>query len=177
MENQINDQYLIEEILDMAPRPSTNHMELMSEIWLQLKNYFGKKCIVANESSLYLTKEDVNEFKNDVGKLINLYKNTKETIPDIAVYCDKNQRFLKGYVGIPQLVVEIVSPTSVKMDLIKKKELYKEFNVLEYWAIDPIDKEIIIFTDGKEFSYELSDKVSSHKFEGLVIDLSEVELI
>lgn len=183
MENLINDQYLIEEVLDMTPRPTTNHMELMLEILLQLRLYFGKKCIVANESSLYLTKEDINEFKNDVIKLMSLYKNTKETIPDVAVYCDKNQRFLKGYIGVPQLVVEILSPSNAEDDLITKKELYESFGIPEYWIVSPMKLEIYQYSLNKDNRYEsvgrvsFKQKIKSRRFEGLEVDLSEVELI
>lgn len=184
MENLMNDEYLIEEVLDMSPpRPTTNHMELMSEIWLQFKNYFGKKCMVANESSLYLTKEDISIFKNDIAKLINLYKNTKETIPDIAVYCDKNQRFLKGYVGVPQIVVEVLSPSNSTDDTEVKKQIYENFGVLEYWIVDPQMKQVFIHViDGSKYELKgtynfIEEEIKSIKFDNLVVDIKDIELV
>lgn len=172
----MNNEDLLEDILGMTPRPNTNHMRLLRSVARQLEDYFKKRCEVAVECSLYLTKEDLAKYDDDI-ELFKLIKKEKEYIPDVAIYCDKRSDKKTCFIGVPSLVVEIISPSSVKMDLIKNKELYKEFKVLEYWAIDPMDKEIIIFTDSKEFNYELGDKVSSQKFEGLEIDLSEVELI
>lgn len=176
MENLINDEYLLEEMLGMTPRPNSNHMRLLRSVTRQLEDYFQKRCEVATECSLYLTKEDLAKYDDEI-ELFKLIKEQTEYIPDIAIYCDKRSDKKTCFIGVPNLIVEIVSPSSVKMDLIKKKKLYEEYEVLEYWAIDPMDKEIKIFTDGKEFVYGFEGKVSSKKFENLRIDVSEVELI
>lgn len=48
-----------------------------------------------------------------------------EVTPDLAVYCDKNQVFYSGYIGIPQLIIEVLSPSNSDDDLITKKDLYE----------------------------------------------------
>ena len=54
--------------------------------------------------------------------------------------------------GAPELVIEILSPGRVnaRRDLQIKRELYEIYNVPEYWAIKPQEKEIEIFRLGKE---------------------------
>lgn len=173
----------INNIKFISPRPRYNHVELQGEIYIQLKQYFGKKCNVSIEAALFLTKEDHKEVKNDKNKMDALIKaKNAEVAPDVAVYCDKSQIFYRGFIGIPQLVVEVLSPTNSDDDLIVKKDLYESYGVPEYWIVSPMSKKIWIYSL-KESKYELqtscllSDKFKSTRFQDLEIDLSEVELI
>lgn len=173
----------IDSIKFMSPRPRYNHVELQGEIYIQLKQYFGKKCNVSIEAALFLTKEDHKEVKNDKNKMDALIKaKNAEVAPDVAVYCDKSQIFYRGFIGVPQLVVEVLSPTNSDDDLIVKKDLYESYGVPEYWIVSPMSKKIWLYSL-KENKYELqtscslSDKFKSTRFQDLEIDLSEVELI
>lgn len=167
----------------ISPIPRFNHIELQGEIYIQLKQYFGKKCNVAIEAALFLTTENPSEVKIDKNKMDALVKAKKaEVAPDVAVYCDKSQIFYRGFIGIPQLVVEVLSPSNSDDDLIVKKDLYESYGVPEYWIVSPMSKKVWIYllVDTK---YELkktcllSDKFKSIRFEDLEVDLSEVELI
>ena len=184
----INEDFLqkeewINNIKFMSPRPRYNHIELKGEIYMQLKQYFKKRCNVSIEAALFLTKDDPIEIKNDKNKIDLLVKSkTAEVAPDVAVYCDKNQIFYRGYIGIPQLVVEVLSPSNADDDLIVKKDLYEKYGVPEYWIISPMSKKVWIYMliDNKyelKNSCTLNDKFTSTRFEELEIDLSEVELI
>lgn len=167
----------------MTPRPRYNHVELQGEIYLQLRQYFKRKCNVSIEASLFLTKEDPKLIKSDKNKIDELIKSKKaEVAPDVAVYCDKSQIFYRGYIGIPQLVVEVLSPSNSDDDLIVKKDLYEEYGVPEYWIVSPMSKKIWIYEliDNKyelKHSCTLNDKFKSTRFSELEIDLSEIELI
>lgn len=57
--------------------------------------------------------------------------------PDISVICDKNKLTDRGCKGAPDFVIEIVSPSSRKMDYSIKNALYSEAGVREYWIVDP----------------------------------------
>ena len=173
----------INNIKFMSPRPRYNHIELQGEIYMQLKQYFKKRCNVSIEAALFLTKDDPIEIKSDKNKIDLLVKSKKaEVAPDVAVYCDKNQIFYRGYIGIPQLVVEVLSPSNADDDLIVKKDLYEKYGVPEYWIISPMSKKVWIYMliDNKyelKNSCTLNDKFTSTRFEELEIDLSDVELI
>ena len=173
----------INNIKFMSPRHRYNHIELQGEIYMQLKQYFKKKCNVSIEAALFLTKDDPIEIKNDKNKIDLLVKSKKaEVAPDVAVYCDKNQVFYRGYIGIPQLVVEVLSPSNSDDDLIVKKDLYEKYGVPEYWIVSPMSKKVWIYmlVDNKyelKHSCTLSDRFTSTRFEELEIDLSDVELI
>ena len=173
----------INNIKFMSPRHRYNRIELQGEIYMQLKQYFKKKCNVSIEAALFLTKDDPIEIKNDKNKIDLLVKSKKaEVAPDVAVYCDKNQVFYRGYIGIPQLVVEVLSPSNSDDDLIVKKDLYEKYGVPEYWIVSPMSKKVWIYmlVDNKyelKHSCTLSDRFTSTRFEELEIDLSDVELI
>ena len=184
----INEDFLqkeewINNIKFMSPRPRYNHIELQGEIYMQLKQYFKKRCNVSIEAALFLTKDDPIEIKSEKNKIDLLVKSKKaEVAPDVAVYCDKNQIFYRGYIGVPQLVVEVLSPSNADDDLIVKKDLYEKYGVPEYWIISPMSKKVWIYMliDNKyelKNSCTLNDKFTSTRFEELEIDLSDVELI
>lgn len=185
---KINEDFLQKEewintIKFMSPRPRYNHVELQGEIYLQFKQYFKKKCNVSIEAALFLTKEDPKEIKSDKNKIDELIKSKQaEVAPDVAVYCDKNQIFYRGYIGIPQLIVEVLSPSNSDDDLIVKKDLYEKYGVPEYWIVSPMSRKIWIYelVNNKyelKTSCTLNDKFKSIRFEELEVDLSEVELI
>lgn len=54
-----------------------------------------------------------------------------------------------GVEGVPTLVVEVISPSSVYRDRVTKKALYEQFGIQEYWLVDPADNYIEILTIGK----------------------------
>jgi Uma2 family endonuclease len=58
--------------------------------------------------------------------------------PDILFILKENAHIVHGHVhGSPDLIIEILSPSNKKRDLITKKQLYEKFAVKEYWIIDP----------------------------------------
>lgn len=184
MEDNLFKEEWIDGNVMMSPRPSYNHMELEKTIAFELEKYFNKKCKVAIETSLFLTKEDVNEVKQDLVKLNELIKSKKsELVPDVAVYCDKNQVFRRGFLGVPQLVVEVVSPSNSTDDTIKKKQIYEKYGIPEYWIADPITKKLFIFElkEDKYILYNeydfLNENIKSVRFEGLVLNIGDIDLI
>ena len=119
-ENNLIKEEWINGIIMMSPRPAYNHMEIEREIGFKLDQYFKKSCKVSIEGALFLTKDNVSELKKDVVKLKTLVKGKgAELVPDIAVYCDKEQIFKRGFLGIPQLVVEVLRPSNTEDDTIK----------------------------------------------------------
>lgn len=85
----------------------------------------------------------------------------------------------KAITGPPDLVVEILSPSSTFSDSVRKKELYQRCGVKEYWLVFPEEKaiEVMILEGGvyKEYSVAKDEgQVSSKVLEGLRVDLKEV---
>lgn len=69
---------------------------------------------------------------------VNLFADDSTIVePDLSIICDKKKLSRKGCDGAPDLVVEIVSPSSRGMDYGTKQNLYREAGVREYWIVDP----------------------------------------
>ena len=66
--------------------------------------------------------------------------------PDLCIICDETKLDKKGCNGVPDLIVEIISPNNSKHDVDTKFKLYQEAGVLEYWLIEPFEKLLLIYT-------------------------------
>ena len=108
----------------MAP-PSRIHQELVMELSATLRDYIkshGGNCkVYPSPFAVNLDAEDNNWVE-----------------PDISIICDKSKLTDCGCSGAPDLIVEIVSPSSRKMDYVWKAGLYMDAGVREYWIVDPV---------------------------------------
>ena len=102
--------------------------------------------------------------------------------PDLIFVATANLGIIqqRAIFGTPDLLVELISPSSVRRDRYDKKELYARFGVKEYWIGDPANKSLEILTL-KEGRYELhcaaevQGKLTSLVFAGLEFDLTEIQ--
>lgn len=96
--------------------------------------------------------------------------------PDISVICDKNKLDERGCNGAPDWIIEIVSPSSRKMDYMIKLFKYRSAGVREYWIVDPAKDRIIVYNFEADdiLEYTFIDKVKSGIYEGLEIDFSNL---
>lgn len=109
---------------DMAP-PSRIHQKLVSELTQTIGSHIKSK---GGRCEVYPAPFAVNLDAED--------KNWVE--PDVSVICDKNKLTDSGCSGAPDLVIEVVSASSRKMDYILKNTLYEQAGVKEYWIVDPL---------------------------------------
>lgn len=67
--------------------------------------------------------------------------------PDLFVLCDQTKldKHGRGLIGAPDLVVEILSPSTKIKDLKVKLSLYERHQVREYWIISPLERTLMIF--------------------------------
>lgn len=99
--------------------------------------------------------------------------------PDLTVVCDRNKIDDKGCHGAPDWVIEVVSPSSKRMDYYTKLARYKEAGVREYWIIDPDKKCIIIYDLEHEevpMVCPLDGRVKACVYEDLEIDFSGMKI-
>ena len=96
--------------------------------------------------------------------------------PDISVICDPNKLTDKGCNGAPDWIIEIVSPSSSRMDYLVKLFKYRTAGVREYWIVNPMKQTIqTYFFEGEECSeqYSFSDTVESCIFKDLKICIEQ----
>ena len=119
------------QIYDMAP-PSPLHQELVQQLSRTIGNYIEKKggsCkVYPAPFAVFLNEDD-----------------TTYVEPDISVVCDKSKISHRGCEGAPDFVIEIVSPSSRKMDYALKNTLYTNSDVREYWIVDPAIKRTTVY--------------------------------
>ena len=73
-------------------------------------------------------------------------------IPDMMVVCDPDKIRGSGVFGAPDLVVEVLSPSTMRNDKTRKKDTYAKYGVREYWLVSPGDKSVEVYrTDGRDF--------------------------
>jgi Uma2 family endonuclease len=84
----------------------------------------------------------------------------------------------KNIKGAPDMVVEIISPSSAQVDRVLKHRRYMEAGVREYWIIDPPRRivEVYISENGTYYaeSYGKKDIVPVHILPDLKIDMAEL---
>ncbi len=77
---------------------------------------------------------------------VNLDADDKDWVePDISVICDPNKFTDRGCSGAPDLIIEIVSPSSRKMDYSLKNTIYSQADVREYWIVDPVKERVTVY--------------------------------
>ena len=158
------------EAVMMAP-PSVGHQRISREIFRQLANYLeGKKCEVFEAPfGVRLFEQDGN-LPEDVDTLVE---------PDISVICDKGKLDQYGCKGAPDMVVEILSPSTRRHDRLVKLGLYQRAGVREYWIVSPEEKtvQVLLLEDGKLLPHEdygRDDVAKVNTLDGCLIGLNKV---
>ncbi|MCL2151834.1 MAG: Uma2 family endonuclease [Oscillospiraceae bacterium] len=149
----------------MAPGPSEAHQSVLLNLARKLSDYLeGKPC-----------KVFVAPF--DVRLNADTYDDTVVQ-PDILVVCDEKKLDGKSCVGAPDLVVEILSPSTATRDKTIKFKAYLQAGVREYWMADPETKSISahVLENGRYYTtiYFDNDTVPVHILEGCAIELAKV---
>jgi Uma2 family endonuclease len=66
-------------------------------------------------------------------------------VPDMMVVCEREKIKYDGVYGAPDLVVEVLSPSTAKRDKGYKKDVYEKCGVREYWLVEPVGKSIEVY--------------------------------
>jgi Uma2 family endonuclease len=125
-------------IFKMSPAPSSSHQDVSMNLTRIIDKVFYK-----TNCKFYAAPFDV--------RLMNFKESTTENKifsvvqPDLCVICDRSKVDLKGCLGSPDLVVEILSLGNSKKEMDTKFDLYQENKILEYWIVDPFQKIILIY--------------------------------
>jgi Uma2 family endonuclease len=163
--------------------PLRIHQDIVMELSFEIKSYIRKNkgnCkVYAAPFAVRIKKDNLNYVE-----------------PDISVVCDHEKLDEKGCYGAPDWVIEILSPSSVKMDCERKVKLYCETDVREYWIVDPEKETVTVYdfahsdtaqpTDGacalaaeswnKPMLYSFTKQVKAGIFENLWLDFSKLDL-
>lgn len=156
---------LIDGVPYMMSAPNRRHQELSGALFLQFANFLkGKSCKV------YYAPFDVrlnaDTFDNTVVQ------------PDLLIVCDHSKLNKAGCAGAPDMVIEILSPSTSRYDRTLKFNTYLKSGIREFWIIDPETKTLAvhILRNGEYVihAYTNEDTVPVHVLEDCTINLTEV---
>ena len=133
-QEEARDELINGQIVLMSPSPAANHVIVVGNIYAIFHAYLkGKQCTPFMDGlDVYLTEKDRFE-------------------PDMMVVCDPQKIKYNGVHGAPDLVVEVLSPSTAKRDRSYKKQVYEQCGVREYWLVNIADRSIeqYLLADGQ----------------------------
>ena len=120
---------LINDKLIMSPSPITVHQMVLNEINVEISIFLRKKKI----GKVFISPYDVHFSRQNIFQ------------PDLLFIKNENLHKIKsnGLFGSPDLIVEVLSPSTSHLDLDEKKLIYERYGVQEYFIIDPNSKSVI----------------------------------
>lgn len=148
---------------ELKPAPTVAHQQISGSLHIMLyQTCHSNGTILYSPIDVYLDED--NQFQ-----------------PDLVYILHENAGIIKEkrIEGAPNLVVEILSPSTSTNDKIRKKRQYERYGVQEYWLIDPIYRTVdqFILNEGKFDlidTYSLSDSLSSPKFACIDVDINRL---
>jgi Uma2 family endonuclease len=128
----------------MNPAPSPRHQTVSRRIQFQLYEQIELKGL----GQVFNAPIDVQLSDTDVVQ------------PDIVVVRKENQIVTTTKIkGVPDLIIEILSPSNRQFDQELKKRLYEQHGIPEYWIVDPenqvLDQNVL--GENKKYSVERRD--------------------
>ena len=151
--------------LIVSPSPSTRHQKISFKLAGAIDAYLTR----TGSGDGFSAPMDVHLSSNDVVQ------------PDILVVLRERNAMVQetGIFGVPDLVIEILSPSSISNDFLRKSRLYERYGVQEYWIFDPIGETVSVQTlEGDRFvltgEFGRNNTVPSEVLAGFELDLSTV---
>ncbi|MBN1698630.1 MAG: Uma2 family endonuclease [Spirochaetales bacterium] len=147
----------------ITPAPSIRHQIVSKNIEYLFERYFRNSdtgIILDAPVDVYLSDFDIVE-------------------PDLIIIKKENQKIIRdNYIkGHPDMVVEIISPSTQKNDIELKKHLYEKYGVEEYWIVDPDNNEVqqYVLREGTYMKRgTFTDGITAHILPDLSIDLKKI---
>ncbi len=151
--------------LHMSPSPTRYHQVVCRNIQFLLMKYLEQHPVgevFQAPSDVYLTEFDVYQ-------------------PDLFFVSNENAAVLspQGAAGAPDLVIEVLSPGTARLDREAKRKTYTQVGVKELWLVDPDLKVVQVYQasrglDAAPSTYGMGASFSSPFFPGLHIPVADV---
>ncbi len=156
---------IIDGELTMTPAPIPRHQKILLGLSAKLLQFVDNNSL----GEIYIAPIDLALSLVDVVQ------------PDI-LFVAKNRMHIvarKNIVGIPNLVVEILSPSSDRRDREEKFSLYQKFGLPEYWIVDPETQTIELYLNienrlQKAETLKVGDQLHSRQVAGLVLEVADI---
>ena len=136
---------LIDGVIYNMASPALRHQSISGAIYRQLWNYVdsqGGDCIP------FIAPTDVRLDRDE----------RTMVVPDVFVICqpDDDRMDNDKYInGAPDLIIEVLSPSTRRKDMFTKLHKYEAAGVREYWIVDPNKEKVIVYIFGEESDVSL----------------------
>jgi len=155
---------------DMTPAPGYKHQETLGELFAQFHTFLQEKpCqVIVGPYDVFLSED---EEPDDTDTIVE---------PDLLIVCDQSKISERGLRGAPDLIIEILSPSSVRLDTKEKFHRYERAGVREYWIVRPEERTVMVFrlNENRQYGrpgvYFDTDQVPVVMLDGLTVDLGRV---
>ncbi|MEA1911277.1 MAG: Uma2 family endonuclease [Spirochaetota bacterium] len=159
---------------DMSPAPTRNHQNILGKLFRLISDITDKGKCETYVAPFDIRLSEVPELDSspedeDVSTVVQ---------PDISVFCNPELLDGRGAHGSPDLVIEILSPSTGYKDQTTKLALYERFHVKEYWLVNGDVPSVMVYrlgldgVFGKPDYYRIDEKVHSKVLGGVDISLS-----
>ena len=150
---------------DMAA-PTTVHQHIAASVYYQVRQYIdqhGGSCIP------FLSPVDVQ-----------LDKDNKTMVqPDFVIVCSRDIITKARIVGAPDFVLEVLSPSTRRKDMLLKGHKYAKAGVREYWMIDPEREMVLVYdftVDLEAAIYRFDEEIPVRLYDGdLKIEMKRIK--
>ena len=155
---------LIDGQMYMMSPPNTNHQRISYSFARKVSDYIDRKkgnCeVFLAPFAVFLNQDNVNYVE-----------------PDISIIFDSKKLDEKGYHGAPDWIIEILSPSTIRMDCGIKLFKYRTAGVREYWTVNPKIRTVNVYDfehDEKTDQYTFDDEIPVCIYEDLVIRIADL---
>ena len=153
---------LYEGYLVVMQAPTLRHQRMVTLFIGRLFAFLeGKNCEVFTSPGVHLFEKEATIF-----------------LPDIVVVCDKSKFGIRSVEGAPDFVIEILSPSTKRMDRKLKFDKYLKAGVKEYWIVDPehnrVEVNLLVNENYMTKIYNETEKAPVTTLDGFEIDLAGV---
>jgi len=156
---------LINGIAYMMSAQNLRHQEVLGNLFNHFHNYLKNKTC-----KVYTAPLDVRLNADTLDDTV--------VQPDLVVVCDHSVLDDAGIKGVPDMVIEVLSPSTARYDRTLKFKTYLSAGIREYWIVDPTNETLAvhILSQGNYIAHAYTDEdiVPVHVLEGCTINLSEV---
>jgi Uma2 family endonuclease len=154
--------------LVMVPSPDPEHQDIVGNLFTALSVHVRRHRL----GKVYLAPLDVVLGEGEEAEVVQ---------PDLLYISPQRQDIIaqKEIRGAPDMVVEVLSPSTAQRDRTLKKKLYAKYGVPEYWIVDPEEETIEVLTLGERGYeraglYHKNETLASPLLPGLRIPLDEI---
>ncbi len=153
--------------LCMAPAPGLGHQSVSSSLFFRMFGYAKRH--------------------HQLGKLlhapVDVILSAREVVQPDLVFIHKDRLDIcqeRGVFGAPDVIVEIISPTSITRDRHSKLKIYRKHGVKEYWLVDPANRSVEVLGLNAEGEYDLRSsavgrgRVKSEVLAGFSVNIKSI---